>query len=246
LDSAKLNKNPDAYVLIIIALILVISVSAVVAQETGYFFDFTNSNATINSAITNSSVIENVTITNGTLNLFIDADNISSVTINGINYTAQPPNNQSPSPTYTQGAITATITYYGQNIVPPGLTGFPTDPYHAWYEKNQTLPSYGYYTWRLTLQNINSMDSPNVAFDRMLPSFVAKYPELLTRNETELGTSNLTNVLTVRYDMTRFNANMANWCFVLFTRSELTPEQLNSLTTDLQTIVAPTIIDWYS
>ena len=206
---------------IIIALILVISISAAVAQETGYFFDFTNSNATINSIITNSSVIENVTITNGTLTCYIDADNISSVSINGINYTAVPPSNQ-PLPTYIQGgAVTATIAYYGANTVPPGLTAFPTDPYHAWYEKNQTLPSYGYYTWRLTLQNINSMDSPNVPFDRMLPSFVAKYPELLTRNETEPGTSNLTNVLTVRYDMTRFNANMANWCFVIFTRTEL-------------------------
>jgi hypothetical protein len=232
---------------IIIALILVISISAAVAQETGYFFDFTNSNATINSAITNSSVIENVTITNGTLNLYIDADNISSVSINGINYTAQPPDNQTPPPTYTQiGAVTATIAYYGANIVPPGLTGFPSDPYHAWYEKNQTLPSYGYYTWRLTLQNINSMDSPNVPFDRILPSFVSKYPELLTRNETYPGTSNLTDVLTVRYDMTRFNANMANWCFVIFTRSELSPEQLNNLTVDLQTIVVPAIIEWYS
>ena len=232
---------------IIIALILVISISAAVAQETGYFFDFTNSNATINNAITNSSVIENVTITNGTLNLYIDADNISSVSINGINYTAQPPDNQTPQPTYTQGgAVTATIAYYGVNIVPPGLTGFPTDPYHAWYEKNQTLPNYSYYTWRLTLQNINSMDSPSVPFDHTLPSFVSKYPELLTRNETYPGTSNLTNSLTVRYDMTRFNANMANWCFVIFTRSELSPEQLNNLTVDLQTIVVPAIIDWYS
>jgi hypothetical protein len=233
--------------IIIISFISVISISAVVAQETGYFFDFTNSNATINNAITNSSVIENVTITNGTLNLFIDADNISSVTINGINYTAQPSDNQTSPSSYTHGGVvTATIAYYGANTVPPGLTGFPTDPYYPWYEKNQTLPNYGYYTWRLTLQNINSMDSPNVAFDRVLPSFVSKYPELLTRNETYPGTSNLTNVLTVRYDMTRFNANMANWCFVLFTRNELSPEQLNSLTIDLQTIVTPAIIEWYS
>jgi hypothetical protein len=49
----------------------------VYAQETGYFFDITKSNATSSTGISNSTVIENVTLTNGTLNLQINADNIS-------------------------------------------------------------------------------------------------------------------------------------------------------------------------
>ena len=174
-------------VLIVVCLVLVISVGVVYAQEAGYFLDITNSNANIQSAITNSTVIENVTLTNGTLNLQINADNISTVTINGINYTAQP----APAP----GTIAVTITYYGENTVPAGLTGWPTDPYN-WVEKstNQTISNYVFYTWKLTMLNINSMDSPFPAFDRTLPSLVSKYPELLTRNATEPNTINLTNV----------------------------------------------------
>jgi hypothetical protein len=72
-------------VLAVVALVLIIGIGVVYAQETGYLFDITNSNANINTAISNSTVIENVTLTNGTLNLQINADNISTVTINGIN-----------------------------------------------------------------------------------------------------------------------------------------------------------------
>ena len=77
--------------MVVVALVLIVSIGVVYAQETGYFLDITNSNASINSSITNSTVIENVTLTNGTLNINVNADNISSVTINGVNYTAAQP-----------------------------------------------------------------------------------------------------------------------------------------------------------
>jgi hypothetical protein len=103
-------------VLAVAALVLVVSIGVVYAQETGYFLDITNSNANIQSAITNSTIIENVTLTNGTLNINVNADNISSVTINGINYTASQPTT-TPKPT-TPAVPTVIITYYGENIVP--------------------------------------------------------------------------------------------------------------------------------
>ena len=46
-------------VLAVVALVLIIGIGVVYAQESGYFFDITNSNANINTAISNSTVIEN-------------------------------------------------------------------------------------------------------------------------------------------------------------------------------------------
>ena len=159
-------------VLAVAALVLVVSIGVVYAQETGYFLDITNSNANIQSAITNSTIIENVTLTNGTLNINVNADNISSVTINGINYTASQPTT-TPKPT-TPAVPTVIITYYGENIVPAGLNGFP----NLWLYtgNNQTGPNFYYYSWNLTMVNINPVTGVGGAFDRVFPSLVPNYP----------------------------------------------------------------------
>ena len=77
--------------MVVAVLFFILAVSVVHAQEKGYFFDLINSNANINNNLTNSSVIENIALTNGTLNINVTADNFSTLIINGINYTSQPP-----------------------------------------------------------------------------------------------------------------------------------------------------------
>ncbi|MGO8805567.1 MAG: hypothetical protein ACLQO7_03035 [Candidatus Bathyarchaeia archaeon] len=68
---------------------MAVSVNLAYAQKNGYFLNITNSNPNVNTAINNSPVVENVTSTTGTLNLQINADNISSVTISGISQLSQ-------------------------------------------------------------------------------------------------------------------------------------------------------------
>ncbi len=118
---------------LIVSLVLIVSVGVVVGEETGYFFQIFNSNANINNTITNSTVIENVTLANGTLNINVNADNFSSVIINGVNYTAQ--NSQSE-------ASAIIITYYGNDTLPPQLqTDIFTLPTFTDPKTNETIPA---------------------------------------------------------------------------------------------------------
>jgi hypothetical protein len=222
----------------VIVLLSLIGVGLVYAQENGYLLNITNSNANLTTTISNSTVIENVSLTNGTLNLQINADNISSVTINGINYTAA-----QPSPSSTPYAPAVFITYYGENTVPDGIVGFP----NPWYDPftNQSAPSF-YYIWNLTMVNINPVNGVGVPMERAFQTLVTKYPTLATVHmdipNTPYGSGNLT----LRCDTTGFNGRMDKQCMVLFSYSQLSSEQINNLTQDMITTLTPAIIEWYS
>jgi hypothetical protein len=212
--------------IIIISLALIISVGLVYAEENGYSFSITNSNANINSSISNSTVIENVTLTNGTLNLNINADNISSVTINGINYTAQQSSSSTPA---------VLLTYYGENIAPEGLTDFP----RAWVNKlnDQSAPSF-FYTWNLTIANVYSAASPYNVFESALQPLVSKYPQIITLT--------INSRTFFALDSGSFSSNLAKSFFALYSNTELSSDQINSLTQDLTTQLTPVLIQYYS
>jgi hypothetical protein len=193
--------------LMAIILLSLISVGLVYAQESGFFLNIINSNANINTVISNSTVIENVTLTNGTLNLNINADNISSVTINGINYTAQ----QSSSST----------------------------PARAWVNKlnNQSAPSF-FYTWNLTIANVYSAASPYNVFESALQPLVSKYPQVITLT--------INSRTFFALDSGSFSSNLAKSFFALYSNTELSSDQINSLTQDLTTQLTPVLIQYYS
>ncbi len=244
-------------VLAAVILILAVGVGAVVAQETGFFINITNSSGAINTAVTNSTVVENVTLTNGTLNLFIDADNISSVTINGINYTAQPQPTEQPdaAPTDAPGSASVTLTYYGQNVVPSGISGFPAT--FLWTSRNQMLYTGDnqtiFYTWTIRVHNLNPTQGISVPLEKILPPLASQYPELITKNITRTNNDDpwqpkteVTNDLMPCCDITTFNANQARYCFVLFAYSPLSSEQIDAVTAYLNAQLPPAIIEWYS
>ncbi len=224
------------FVLVIVLLVLIISIGVVYAQQTGYFFDITNSNANINSVVTNSTVIENVALTNGTLNLYINADNISTVTINGINYTATQPNPASGTPAVI-------LTYFGENAVPEGLEGFP----NPWFDlfTNRSEPDF-YYSWNLTFVNINPVLGVGIPLERALQPLVSKYPQLATGYVNVPNAPYGTGNVTLHFDTTGFNGNLKKQCMVLFSYSQLNSDQINSLTEDLTALITPAIIDWYA
>ena len=228
---------------IAIALIVVISVGLVYAQQNGYFINISNSNANLNTSISNSTVVENVTLTNGTLNLQINADNISSVTINGVHYTTQQTPSAPPSSTEPQ----VLINYYGMNVGASGVLAFaglisqePTD--------NQTGQIICY-TWNITVVNMNA-GSPvgGSTVDQALAPLVAEYPQLLseTIHEVGQGNSSQTSSLTLMHCCGAFGGNYDKCCFGLYANSQLSNDQINQLTKDLQTQLTSVIIDYYS
>jgi hypothetical protein len=224
-------------VITVISLALIISVGLVYAQENGYLLNIINSNATINTTISNSSVIENVTLSNGTLNLQINADNISTVTINGINYTAQPSPSASP-------ALEVTITYYGMNVGAAGVLGFISTPYLD-AASNQTVSTVTCYTWNITMTNLIPTSLPSGNFDQALEPLVAKYPNLLTMYiPNPLG--GVSDNLTLMWCCSSFNGNLAKCCFALYAKSPLSSDQINMLTQDLTSQLTPAIVGWYS
>jgi len=228
---------------IAIALIVVISVGLVYAQQNGYFINISNSNANLNTSISNSTVVENVTMTNGTLNLQINADNISSVTINGVHYTTQQTPSAPPSSTEPQ----VLINYYGMNVGASGVLAFaglisqePTD--------NQTGQIICY-TWNITVVNMNA-GSPvgGSTVDQALAPLVAEYPQLLseTIHEVGQGNSSQTSSLTLMHCCGAFGGNYDKCCFGLYANSPLSNDQINQLTQDLRTQLTSVIIDYYS
>ncbi len=229
------------FVALTVCLILAVSVGLVVAQETGFFINITNSSGSINTALTNSTVIENVTLTNGTLTLNINADNISTVNINGINYTAQ------PTQPYTAGAPAVTITYYGENSLPPQISQSEVIPQSILdASTGQTVTDFTYYAWNITLVNVFVVNSPNNIGSRLLQPLVAENPTLLTmqvgRNSMGLNPEDQT----AQGFFVSYNANTAKYVLVLFARTQLSSEEINSLTNDLNTLVAQALLEWYS
>jgi hypothetical protein len=226
--------------LVAIILVSLMGVGLVYAQEGGYLLNISDSNANINTVISNSTVIENVTLSNGTLNLQINADNISSVTINGINYTAQ---QSQPVSSQAPGTAAVIITYYGENIVPGGLVNFP-NPWMDFFN-NQSAPPF-YYSWNLTLVNINPVSGVGVPMERAFQPLVAKYPSLaISRMAIPNQPCNAGN-LTLWCDTTGFNGRMDKQCMVLFSYSQLSSEQVDNITKDIITQLTPAIIEWYS
>jgi hypothetical protein len=122
------------------------------------------------------------------------------------------------------------VAYYGENVVPEGLTGFPS-------VMNQPF----FYSWNLTLVNINNpVSGIGVPAERALQPLVAKYPQLVTMTVTD------STELTLFFEVTAFSGSMAEQCFVLFAGSQLSSDQMGNLTEDLNTQLAPALIEWYS
>jgi len=122
------------------------------------------------------------------------------------------------------------ITYHGENVVPEGLTGFPNITNYPFF-----------YSWNLTLVNIdNPVSGIGVPSERALQPLVAKYPQLVTIKITN------SEDLTLLLDVTAFTGNMAEQCFVLFANSQLSNDQITSLTEDLNAQLVRALIDWYS
>jgi hypothetical protein len=226
---------------IAIAFIVVVSGGLVYAQQNGYFINISNSNANLNTSISNSTVVENVTLTNGTLNLQINADNISSVTI------ARARTQQTPSPPPSSTEPQVLINYYGMNVGASGVLAFaglisqePTD--------NQTGQIICY-TWNITVVNMNA-GSPvgGSTVDQALAPLVAEYPQLLseTIHEVGQGNSSQTSSLTLMHCCGAFGGNYDKCCFGLYANSQLSNDQINQLTKDLQTQLTSVIIDYYS
>ena len=126
------------------------------------------------------------------------------------------------------------ITYHGENTVPEGLSGFPSIP-------EQTL----YYSWNLTMTNLNPVGGISVSAERALQPLVSKYPQLVAVN-MYVTNEGFTGNLTLLMDAIAINGNMARQCFVLFAKSQLSSDQIVSLTEDLNTYLAPALVEWYS
>lgn len=126
------------------------------------------------------------------------------------------------------------ITYHGENVIPEGLVGFPSTT-------NQPL----FYSWNLTITNLNPVSGIGVPAERTLQPLVSKYPQLVAVN-MYIPDQGFSGNLTLLMDATAFNGNMARQCFVIFAKSQLSSDQISSLTEDLNTYLAPALIEWYS
>jgi hypothetical protein len=134
------------------------------------------------------------------------------------------------------------ITYYGENMVTPGLTGFPNPWMDFWY--NQSTPPF-YYSWNLTVVNINPVSGVGTPMGPALEPLVAKYPMLAISHVTVPNAPPGTGPLTLWVDTTGFNGRLDKQCMVLYSYSQLSSDQITSLTQDLTTQLTPAIIDWY-
>ena len=225
---------------IILVLILGVTVSLVYAQENGYFLDITNSNSNLNTSITNSTVVENITLSNGTLNMQINADNISSVTINGVNYTAQ----QTPTSPPSSSTPQVLITYYGMNVGASGVLEFakmlPTGS-----SANQTGQAICY-TWNITLLNMKVNQPPGgPEVNHALAPLATQYPQLITQNRPNPELGNTTE-LSPMHCCGAFGGNYNKCCFGLYANNPLSNDQINQLTQDLAAQLTNVLINWYT
>jgi hypothetical protein len=128
----------------------------------------------------------------------------------------------------------ALFIFNGENTVPESLVGFPSVT---------TYPLF--YSWNLTFTNINPVSGIGAPAEQALQPLVSKYPQLATINMYTPDAGYSGN-LTLRCDATAYGGNMARQCFVIFANSALSSDQMISLTEDLNTYLAPALIEWYS
>jgi hypothetical protein len=121
------------------------------------------------------------------------------------------------------------LTYHGENVVPESLVNFPSITNKPFF-----------YSWNLTMTNINPVSGIGVPAESALQPLVSKYPQLVTMKVTN------SDDLTLLCDATAFNGNMAKQCFVLYANSQLSSDQISSLTEDLNMHLTPALIEWYS
>jgi len=119
------------------------------------------------------------------------------------------------------------ITYYGENVVPEGLVDFPS-----------IVPTL-FYSWNLTMTNLNPVSGIGVPAESAVQPLISKYPQLVV-------VRGLSGNSTLLMDAVAINGNMARQCFVIFAHSQLSSDQISSLTEDLNTYLAPALIEWYS
>jgi hypothetical protein len=164
-------------------------------------------------------------LNNGTLNLRINADNISAVTINGVNYTAEP--TTSSQPPYTAPSVT--ITFYGMNVGASGVLAFAgiLSNEHSANQTGQIVC----YTWNITMLNMNVNQPPGGSdFNQALAPLVTKYPELLTENIPNAVGQGVFIQLTLAHCCGGFGGNYEKCCFGLYANSTLSSDQIDQLT----------------
>lgn len=140
---------------------------------------------------------------------------IAVVAAVGILYVS--PNNSKP---------TAVFTYQGQNYVPAGITNFP--------DSNLTL----FYSWKLTITNMNAQPGIGTPSVQALQPLVAKYPELATI-PIQGSTQTTLNMQVTGYPG---SGDLHEQIVVLLANNQLSTAQINSLTKDLNTYFSPAII----
>jgi hypothetical protein len=119
------------------------------------------------------------------------------------------------------------ITYYGENIVPEGLENFPSITHPL------------FYSWNLTMTNLNPVNGIGVPAESAVQPLISKYPQLTTAQ-------GISGDQTLLMDAVAINGNMARQCFVIFANSQLSNDQIDSLTEDLNTYLTPALVEWYS
>jgi hypothetical protein len=110
---------------------------------------------------------------------------------------------------------------------------------------NQSTPLF-YYSWNLTLVNINPVSGVGTPMGSAFESLVAKYPMLAISHVAVPNAPPNTGPLTLWVDTTGFNGRMGKQCMVLYSYNQLSSDQINNLTQDLKAHLTPAIIDWYS
>lgn len=238
----EMNKK---LIVIAVALILIVSVSLVYAQQSGYFINIFNSNANLNTYVANSTVIENVTLSNSTLDLHINADNISSVIINGVNYTAQATPTASPS--NSPGII---ISYYGLNVGPQAILSL-TGMISSGDITDQNYTKVICYTWNITMVNLNANQAPGgPILDQALEPLVTEFPQMISWKPPievmEGNSSEITYTQTLLACCGAFGGNDDKCCLGLYASSPLSSDQIKLLTKDLIAQLTPALIDYYS
>jgi hypothetical protein len=125
-------------------------------------------------------------------------------------------------------------TYNGENTAPSGIpSDFPMHP------AGFSTPYY--YCFNITVLNLDTTQGINTPLDDVLRSLIPKYPQFSTW--TPPGADKQAVFTDVRsYSPTHQDRT----CIAIFTTSQLTSEQVDSLTADLNAQLEPTVIAWYA
>ena len=128
---------------------------------------------------------------------------------------------------------TALFTYNGESIVP--------------YFYNAANSQY-VYSWGLTITNMIPMNRSGFPGETLRQPFVSKYPQLDTLNAwiPEEGGTGWHPILFS--NVTASDGNLARQRLEIYARLDmrLNYDQIGNLTRDLNTYLAPAVIEWYS